>query len=89
MQAGVHREVTANRWTGLDQALQECAQNGIVGSREPDIGDDVASRPMTRLIGRLQHLEQLGLAENLDAGHWRLRAEMEPRSAHWVSVGTS
>jgi len=61
------REVTLDRWTGLDRMLVRYM---------PPEGFELRSlsrHPRRQeLIGRLQHLERLGLAEQASPGRWRM-----------------
>ena len=71
------REVGQERWTGLDRQLAERARDGVVDLRDmPSAGDHGFKRGL--LVGRLQMLEQLGLAESHAAGRWTLSPEAEP-----------
>ncbi|WP_332767812.1 DUF3363 domain-containing protein [Phenylobacterium sp.] len=63
------REISAERWTGLDRQLQDLARDGIV-TCEPD--EDPA------LVGRAATLERLGLAERMGSARWQLREDLEP-----------
>jgi len=75
---GLQAEVTAERWTGLDRALQGLADDGAgiadlrPGSPEP------RDRDLRKLlIGRAQTLERLGLADRLDPAVWSLKPGAE------------
>ena len=75
--ASLDREMTADRWTQLDRRLRDLAgEAGAVDLRpeagRPQVGD-------LRLIGRVQHLERLGLAEAQAPGQWRLSEDLEPQ----------
>ena len=69
--ARLDREVTAERWTGLDRRLAERARDGVVALGKPR---DLAER---RLRSRLQTLERLGLAEDRGRDGFRLRDDVE------------
>lgn len=77
MRQSLTREVEQERWTSLDQALQRSAQRGSL-----DLTDlsSAVQNPQYRalLIGRLQRLGELGLAERLAPDRWQLSAEFEP-----------
>ncbi|HGW5374926.1 TPA: DUF3363 domain-containing protein [Pseudomonas aeruginosa] len=65
------REVEQERWTGLDRTLQREAVDGIVGL------DRLNANPANRqrsvaLVGRLQHLQNMGLASETAPGVWAL-----------------
>lgn len=79
IRSGLQREVSAERWTGLDRALRAAADDcaGVVdlrpGSPAPP---DAELRRM--MIGRAQALERLGLAEPLGPARWTLKSDAEP-----------
>ena len=71
------REVEQERWTSLDRALQRSAEGGIL-----DLGG-LASAVRGReyralLIGRLQNLGRMGLAERLSPIRWHISPGLEP-----------
>ncbi|WP_442756070.1 relaxase/mobilization nuclease domain-containing protein [Methylocystis sp. JAN1] len=72
----LERQVDADRWTPLDQALAREAgkQDGIVDLR-PDAQENDVERSM--LIGRARKLEKLGLAAPLGPGQWMIGEEAE------------
>lgn len=74
--ASLDTEVEADRWTSLDRALQKrIGDDGLVDLRP----DPAAAAPVpTRLIGRVQYLQRLGLAQE-QQGRWRLAEDLEPR----------
>jgi len=74
---GLLREVDQERWTSLDRGLQQQAQqsrNGVVELA----ASDTARQPRTLLVGRLQRLTAMGLAEPDGINRWRLRPDIEP-----------
>ncbi|CAN5225793.1 VirD2 family relaxase/mobilization nuclease [soil metagenome] len=73
--ASVDREMTADRWTQFDRRLRDLAgETGVVDLR-PEAGRPTAGD--LRLVGRVQHLERLGLAEGQAQGQWRLAGDLE------------
>ena len=77
MRERMTREVGQERWTGLDRQLAERARDGVIDLRgEPADGDGRFRRGL--LVGRLQELERLGLAEAQAPGRWTLSADAEP-----------
>ena len=71
------REVEQERWTSLDRALQRSARGTILDLT--DLSSSVRDREQRALlVGRLQHLGDLGLAERLAPDRWQLSAEFEP-----------
>jgi len=85
---GLKRDVSAERFTGLDRALRASADEGggLVDLR-PDV--PVAADPEIKrlMIGRAQHLERLGLAHPLGPAKWELKAGMEDRLRELGSQG--
>lgn len=75
---GLQREVEQERWTGLDRSLQQQAQRSRDGVVELAANADAARQPRTLLIGRLQRLTAMGLAEPDGVYRWRLRPDIEP-----------
>jgi type IV secretory pathway VirD2 relaxase len=72
-------QVEADRWTALDRALaREAAQHDGVVDLRP--GFDIQADGLARsaMVGRMQKLERLGLAEPLDPARWRLSQNAEP-----------
>ncbi|WP_313666351.1 DUF3363 domain-containing protein [Stutzerimonas kunmingensis] len=61
------REVTQDRWTGLDRMLAR--QMPPEGLHLHALGRHPRRQ---QLIGRLQHLERMGLAGQAPGGHWRV-----------------
>ena len=69
------RQVTQERFTGLDRALIKMSRGGIVDlSRPPEIGEDW-SRRFDK--ARLQTLGKLGLAHRQGRHHWKLSKDLE------------
>ena len=68
------RQVTQERWTGLDQRISRLAGDGNVElssiARSPR-GDRAL------LVGRLRHLETMGLASRVDKTTWSLRSDAQ------------
>ena len=73
---GAAREVAQERWTSLDRALVSESRQGVVDlSQRPPTAQQESRRLM--LIGRLQRLGEMGLAEDLSRGRWKLRPDIE------------
>jgi type IV secretory pathway VirD2 relaxase len=71
------REVTAERWTRLDQEIRMAADEaGYIDLRPKNPG---SSDPEIRrlIVGRLQHLEKMGLAASAAPGEWMVGLEAE------------
>jgi type IV secretory pathway VirD2 relaxase len=73
----LRKEVDAERWTGLDRALREMAdQNaGIADLRPNASGPDPELRRL--MAGRAMKLERMGLAEAAGPGCWTLKSGIE------------
>ncbi|HBO0349226.1 relaxase/mobilization nuclease and DUF3363 domain-containing protein [Pseudomonas aeruginosa] len=68
----LQREVQQERWTSLDRTLLREREAGVLRLKT------LADHPRRQLlIGRLQHLQQLGLAREDRPGHWILRDDTE------------
>ncbi|ETI64967.1 type VI secretion protein [Sphingobium sp. C100] len=67
------RDTTADRWTGIDRALMR----GADAKREV-APEQVQSIGRNAGLGRLRHLQTLGLADPVAAGRWRLAERHEP-----------
>ncbi len=62
------REVDQNRFTGLDREIARLAKDGVVEPRT----SQARSVDPELVLGRLQHLESLGLAERRTVNTWKL-----------------
>jgi type IV secretory pathway VirD2 relaxase len=71
----VSREIAQERWSGLDQVLKARSIDGVVDLSQRS-GDRHPSQDLP-LLGRLQHLQTMGLAQPLPKGQWRLREDAE------------
>ena len=79
IQQSLRREVDQERWTSLDRTLKreigEAGGDGLMHVErfiEPRLQ---RQRPL--LIGRLQHLQRLGLADEVRPGTWAVHADAE------------
>lgn len=76
IQQTLGREVEQERWTSLDRTLQrEAGEDGrvqIERFNEPGL-----QRQRLLLIGRLQRLQRLGLADEMKPGPWAVHADAE------------
>jgi type IV secretory pathway VirD2 relaxase len=72
-------QVEADRWTALDRALaREAAQHDGVVDLRPSFDTQADGHARTAMVGRMQKLERLGLAEPLGSARWRLSQNAEP-----------
>jgi type IV secretory pathway VirD2 relaxase len=78
--AGLTREVTADRFTGLDRALRALAdESGGVVDLRPGGPADRDPEMRRLMVGRAQHLERLGLADATGPASWTLGPGIEDR----------
>ena len=72
----LQRDVKQERWTELDRELHASVKDGVVELRQlPTDSERMPQRGL--LTGRLQCLEQMGLAREIAAGRWQLRHDAE------------
>ncbi|MEK6419361.1 MAG: relaxase/mobilization nuclease and DUF3363 domain-containing protein [Burkholderia gladioli] len=77
MQRAMQREVDQERWTSLDRTLQrEAGADGLV--RAEHFAEPRLQRQRQVLVGRLQHLQRMGLATEQQPGAWAIHADAEP-----------
>ena len=69
------REVEQERWTSLDRTLQREAVDGLVHTER--LAEPRLQRRRLLLVGRLQHLQRMGLATETAPGTWAVHAEAE------------
>ncbi|PKP99714.1 MAG: type VI secretion protein [Alphaproteobacteria bacterium HGW-Alphaproteobacteria-13] len=70
IQRTLTQEVTAERWTKLDAGITRSAdERGVIDLRPDRPGPD-DPRVRRLMIGRLQHLETMGLAVEAESGEW-------------------
>ena len=85
VQRALDREVTAERWTRLDGEIGRAADElGVIDLRAERPGPD-DPRLRRLMIGRLQHLETMGLAAEGEPGRW---AVAEGAAAKLRELGT-
>lgn len=71
------REVGQERWTTLDRALVDQSADGLIDLYQRPARQQESRRLL--LLGRLQRLEEMGLAEDLSGGRWTLHPDIERR----------
>jgi len=76
IQRALAREVEQKRWTSLDRTLQREAVDGQV--RIERLDEPQLHRQRELLIGRLQHLQRMGLASQPQTSAWVIHIEAEP-----------
>ena len=77
IQRSMAREVDQERWTGLDRTLQREAVDGLVRTARLE-AEPRLQRQRLLLVGRLQHLQRMGLASEMQTGVWAVHADAEP-----------
>ena len=76
IQQTLRREVEQERWTSLDRTLQrEAGDGGLV--HDERLNEPRLQRQRLLLIGRLQRLQRLGLADETQPGTWAIHADAE------------
>ncbi|MFG9472250.1 relaxase/mobilization nuclease domain-containing protein [Pseudomonas aeruginosa] len=76
IQQTLGREVEQERWTSLDRTLQrEAGEDGRV--HVDRFNESRLQRQRLLLIGRLQRLQRLGLADETQPGTWAIHADAE------------
>lgn len=77
IRTALEKEVEAERWTGLDRALQAASdvRAGLVDLRPETSGEDGELRRL--MVGRAAKLERLGLADQVAPGQWALKPGIE------------
>ena len=78
IQSALEREVEAERWTSLDRALRNIADEGAgIADLRPGAPDlDPGLRRL--MLGRADKLERLGLAGRIAPACWTLKPGLEP-----------
>ena len=78
IQSALEREVEAERWTSLDRALRNIADEGAgIADLRPGAPDlDPELRRL--MLGRAAKLERLGFAERVAPACWALKPGLEP-----------
>ena len=74
----LEKEVTAERWTRLDVEIRGHADDvGAIDLRPDASGFANPDETRRLMIGRLQHLEKMGLATSTGSGEWMVGLEAE------------
>lgn len=77
IQRGMQREVDQERWTGLDRTLQREVVDGVVRTARLE-AEPRLQRQRLLLVDRLQRLQRMGLASEMQTGVWAVHADAEP-----------
>ncbi|GKS84387.1 relaxase/mobilization nuclease and DUF3363 domain-containing protein [Acidovorax sp. SUPP1855] len=75
IQRTMQREVEQERWTGLDWTLKREAVDGLV--RVERLSEPRLQRQRLLLVGRLQRLQRMGLATEVQPSVWTVHADAE------------
>lgn len=75
IQRAMAREVSAERWTGLDRQLRTMQDRDQVIDLRPAADQD--RRRQALLVGRVNTLARMGLASETQPGRWMLRGDAE------------
>ncbi|SCW50172.1 Type IV secretory pathway, VirD2 components (relaxase) [Sphingobium faniae] len=79
IQRTLTQEVTAERWTKLDAEIGRSADElGVIDLRPEHPGPD-DPRVRRLMIGRLQHLETMGLAAQAERGQWVMAEDAQAK----------
>ncbi|WP_374005816.1 DUF3363 domain-containing protein [Delftia lacustris] len=70
------REVEQGRWTGLDETLKHKAWNRRIEISQLQAMSGSAHQRQA-LIGRLQHLQRMGLVSEVELGQWGIHPDAE------------
>jgi len=76
IRSALQDEVGAERWTSLDRALRNTADDGV-GVADLRPGGVESNDTRLLLVGRASKLEKLGLAEQIAPGRWTFKPNLE------------
>jgi type IV secretory pathway VirD2 relaxase len=74
IEASLTREVTQERWTSLDAAIQRESRAGEIDVTAVSLEDE-EQISRTVMVGRLNHLASMGLAQETRPGLWKVSPE--------------
>jgi type IV secretory pathway VirD2 relaxase len=77
IQTALTREVNQERWTSLDRDIRGQARDRVIDFRS-DALDAEGRHKRSLLIGRLDRLVDMGLANKTEPGVWQLHPDVEP-----------
>jgi type IV secretory pathway VirD2 relaxase len=78
IQSALEKEVEAERWTSLDRALRNIADEGAGITDLRPGAPDLDPELRRLMLGRADKLERLGLAERVAPACWTLKPGLEP-----------
>ena len=77
IEESLNREIEQERWTRIDRAIQAKLIEGVIDLRRRE-GNLESQVERNHMVGRLQHLESMGLAEESSTSVWRVSPQAEP-----------
>lgn len=77
IRATLEKEITAERWTSLDREIRFAANDTGHIDLRPDATGMSNGESRRLMIGRLQHLEKMGLAASAGPGEWMVGLDAE------------
>ena len=77
IEESLNREIEQERWTRIDRAIQAKLIEGVIDLRRRE-GNLETQVERNHMVGRLQHLERMGLAEESSTSVWRINPQAEP-----------
>jgi hypothetical protein len=77
IEESLHREIEQERWTHIDRAIQAKLIEGVIDLRRREGGHDTQVE-RNHMVGRLQHLQTMGLAEESSTSVWQVNPQAEP-----------
>ncbi len=77
IEESLNREIDQERWTRIDRTIQEKLIEGVIDLRRRQ-GSLEIQVERNHMVGRLQHLRSMGLAEESSTSVWRVNPQAEP-----------
>jgi type IV secretory pathway VirD2 relaxase len=71
IEASAGREITQKRWTSLDVIIQQASTDGLLNANAL-VRNVRFAQQRAAILGRLNHLSMMGLAEKTQPGIWRV-----------------
>jgi type IV secretory pathway VirD2 relaxase len=77
IRSALEKEITAERWTRLDAEIRSAADETGYADLRPQATGPADPEIRRLMVGRLQHLERMGLAAQAGPGEWMVGLEAE------------
>ena len=77
IEESLNREIEQERWTRIDRAIQAKLIEGVIDLRRRQGSLDTQVE-RNHMVGRLQHLQRMGLAEESSTSVWSVNPQAEP-----------